>query len=49
MIRSAPLSRTTAAPATAMMIKLNFIRRASSNKTVHWEVIWQCPSRLCRS
>ena len=49
MIRSAPLSRATFATATAMLIKLNFIRRASSNKTVHWEVIWQCPSRLCRS
>ena len=30
MIRSAPLSRTTAALATAMLTKLNFIRRTGS-------------------
>lgn len=36
MIRSAPLSRTTAALATAMMIKLNFIRGADSKKPGLW-------------
>ena len=34
MIRSAPLSRNTAALATAMMIKLDFIRLAGSQKPV---------------
>ena len=35
MIRSAPLSRASIATATAMMIKLNFIRRASSKNPGH--------------
>lgn len=33
------LSRATIATATATLIKLNFIRRAGSKKTGHWEVI----------
>ena len=36
MIRSAPLSRATIATATAMQIKPNFIRRASSKKPGRW-------------
>ena len=32
MIRSAPLSRATVATATAMLTKLNFIRRTGSKK-----------------
>ena len=33
------LSRATIATATATLIKLNFIRRAGSKKTGHWEVL----------
>ena len=33
------LSRATIATATATLIKLNFIRRAGSKKTGHWEVV----------